>query len=100
MVTKTNLSDIDPDANSIQGMKEPCRYYNEKQFEDLIKCFPSDYYLLSAFHFNIRSLPKNDDHLSQFLASIIIIIIIHFIYMAPFTSPKVTLQRIKQHQEI
>lgn len=32
LVTTTNLSDVDPDENSIQGMKEPCRYYNEKQF--------------------------------------------------------------------
>ena len=52
MVNNTNLSDVDPDANSIPGMKEPCRYYNEKQFEHLIRSLPSDYYLFSAFHLN------------------------------------------------
>lgn len=68
IATKTNLSDVDPDANSIQGLKEPCRYYNENQFEHLIKRLPSDQ-ILSAFHLNIRSLPKNYDHLSQLLSS-------------------------------
>ena len=62
------LNDIDPDENVLSLF--PIRnsnYYNEDEFNTLVRNQYSVSHDLSLFHLNVRSLPHNFDQLSQYL---------------------------------
>ena len=63
-------SDLDPDSNFNFDMVR-CNYFTENQFHEFFDTTRSSFSnCLILLHFNIRSLPRNYDNFTRFLANI------------------------------
>ena len=64
-IDHSTLGNIDPDTNFLSSINTSiCKYYTELEFNQQ---FPQQYYKLSMFNLNVRSLPKNIDKVKHFL---------------------------------